>query len=135
MVACPYFVVFELLGPAIELIGYVVVPLAWSLGILSPVFLLAFVTVAILLGVLLSIAALVLEELSFRRHPRGSDVVRMLVWAVLENIGYRQLIGVMRVLAFVDVVRGRSDWGVMDRRGPGDVAVDRPAVLPAAPGR
>jgi hypothetical protein len=58
MVACPYFVVFELLGPAIELIGYVVVPLAWSLGILSPVFLLAFVTVAILLGVLLSIAAL-----------------------------------------------------------------------------
>ena len=130
LLACPYFLLFELLGPVIEVLGYLAVPLGWSLGTLSGSFLVAFLTMAVVLGVFLSISALALEELSFRRHPRGTDVLRLFVLAVLENVGYRQLISLMRVMAFVDVARRRSDWGVMHRRGLGDLAA-RP--LPDAP--
>ena len=57
-------------GPLIELLGYIVLPVAVALGLLSVPFLVAFLIVAVLLGALLSVSALALEEFSFRRHPR-----------------------------------------------------------------
>ena len=87
------------------------------MGALSTAFFVAFLFMAVLLGILLSVAALALEEFSFRRHPRGADVVRMMISAVLENLGYRQLVTVWRVMGLIDVLRGRRDWGTMQRRG------------------
>src|SRR3712207_8400975 len=45
---------------------------------------------SVLLGALLSVAALALEEFSFRRHPRNRDVLRMVHFAFVEAIGFRQ---------------------------------------------
>jgi cellulose synthase/poly-beta-1,6-N-acetylglucosamine synthase-like glycosyltransferase len=117
LVACPYFLVFELLGPIVEALGYLALPVAVALGVLSLDFLIGFVVIALLLGLLLSVTALALEEFSFRRHPRGRDVARMLAFAVVENLGYRQLMSVIRIVAFVDVARRRTAWGAMTRRG------------------
>jgi hypothetical protein len=80
---------------------------------------------ALLLGVLLSVSALALEELSFRRHPRTRDVVRLLGYSVLDNVGYRQLTDLFRVLAFGDLVRRRRHWGEMPRRGLDRGALER----------
>jgi hypothetical protein len=107
----------ELLGPPLALTGYVLLPVAWALGVLSLGFLISFFLVAVLLGQLLSISALALEEFSFRRHPHGREIVRMLVYAAVENLGYRQLSDVWRGLAFWDLVRRRRAWGEMTRRG------------------
>jgi cellulose synthase/poly-beta-1,6-N-acetylglucosamine synthase-like glycosyltransferase len=119
LAAFPYFLVFELLGPLIELAGYLVVPAATALGVVSIPFFLAFLALAILLGVVLSVAALALEEFGFRRHARARDVGRMIAFAFLENLGYRQLIGLLRAIAFVDLARRRRGWGEMRRRGLG----------------
>lgn len=119
LLAMPYFLVFELLGPVIEILGYVALPLAVAFGLLSVDFLVAFLALAIGLGVFLSFAALALEEFSFRRHPRGREVARLLAYAVLENLGYRQLTIVWRLAGLADIARGRSEWGVMTRRGLG----------------
>ena len=35
--------------------------------------------------------AVVLEEISFRRYPRATDLLRLAAYGVLENFGYRQL--------------------------------------------
>ncbi len=77
---------------------------------------------SILLGLLLSVSALALEEFSFRRHVRGREVARMLAFAVVDNFGYRQLIGLFRALAFVDLLRRRRAWGEQRRRGFGPAA-------------
>lgn len=84
---------------------------------MSTTYLFAFLIVAVLLGMLLSISALTLEEFSFRRHPRSREVARMMLYAVWDNFGYRQLVGVWRVMAFVDLLRGNRDWGAQRRRG------------------
>ncbi len=128
LVAIPYFVFFELIGPLFALTGYVATPLAFALGLLSLTFLLAFGSMAILLGALLSISALALEEFSFRRHQRGRDVARMLVLSVVENFGYRQLNDLWRALAFVDLARRRRDWGAQKRRGLGAPTSGEPAL-------
>jgi hypothetical protein len=64
-----------------------------------------------------SISALALEEFSFRRHPHGREIVRMLGYAAVENLGYRQLSDVWHGLAFWDLARRKRSWGEMTRRG------------------
>jgi cellulose synthase/poly-beta-1,6-N-acetylglucosamine synthase-like glycosyltransferase len=129
LAAYPYFLVFELLSPVISLSGFITIPLAAALGMLSLAHFLAFVIVAVLLGTLLSASALALEEFSFRRHPSGREVLRMLGLSLFENVGYRQLVDWWRLRAFWHVARRRQEWGDMQRRGIG-VSVVKPPVRP-----
>ena len=84
-------------------------------------FFLLFVALAVLYGVFLSVAAVLLEEISFRRYPGWIDLSKLIVFGILENFGYRQLLALFKVKAMYDVVRRRRAWGRMDRvgfRGP-----------------
>ena len=117
LVAMPYFVLFEFLSPMFALLGLVVTVLWWVLGGLSTVYFLAFLAVSIGLGLLLTTAALALEEFSYQRYRKRSEVARLLAWAVLENIGFRQLHDVWRAIGYVDIARGKREWGAQQRRG------------------
>ena len=79
---------------------------------------------AVLYGIFLSIAAVLLEEISFRRYPGWIDLSKLIVFGILENFGYRQLLALFKVKAMYDVLRRRRNWGRMDRigfHGPGSV--------------
>jgi len=115
--AFPYFAVFELLGPFIETLGYLVVIASYLLGILDVQFFLMFLAAAILYGMFLSIAAILLEEISFRRYPGWIDLTKLLAYSVIENFGYRQVLSAMKVKAFWDAIRRRRAWGHMQRKG------------------
>ena len=128
LVALPYFLVFELFGPVIELFGYLALPLAVALGQLSTSFLWAGLILAVLFGLLLSIAAVALEEFSFRRHRSSREVGRTLAYAVVENFGFRQIMGVARLIGLVDLIRRRQRWGLMRRRGFGSVQLAKEAA-------
>jgi len=117
LAAVPYFVIFELLGPVLGVLGYLVLPVAAVLGVLSLGYLIAFLLVAVLLGQLLSISALALEEFSFQRHERRREVTRLLFYSAIENLGYRQLTDVWRGMGLWDLARRRRSWGEMTRRG------------------
>jgi cellulose synthase/poly-beta-1,6-N-acetylglucosamine synthase-like glycosyltransferase len=126
-VAFPYFVVFELLGPAIEIVGYACVAASAALGTLSLTFLGAFLATAILVGVLLSVSALALEELSSRRYLRRRELARMFAAAAFENFGYRQLLNIWRTLGLLDLTRKRQAWGELRKRGLGYEAAGEPS--------
>ena len=117
MFAFPYFFFFEMLGPFVEVAGYVAVVLSFLLGILNFQFFVLFITVAVLYGVFLSVSAVLLEEVSFRRYPGWVDLAKLLVFSILENFGYRQMLAAFKVRAFWDVVRRRRAWGEMERAG------------------
>ncbi len=124
VLALPYFLLFEMLGPFVEVLGYLSVLLAWLLGILNTEFFLLFLLVAVFYGIFLSVAAVLLEEISFRRYPSWEDLARLIWYAIWENIGYRQLLAVFKVKAFFDFIRRRRRWGEMGHRG------FRPAAAP-----
>ncbi len=117
MFAFPYFVFFELLGPFIETFGYLAVIVSYLLGILDVQFFMMFLAVAILYGMFLSIAAILLEEISFRRYPGWTDLTKLLAYSIIENFGYRQVLSAMKIKAFWDAARRRRAWGQMPRRG------------------
>jgi cellulose synthase/poly-beta-1,6-N-acetylglucosamine synthase-like glycosyltransferase len=117
MVALPGFAMFEMLSPLIELSGYAILPLMWLLGDLNPSYAVGFLTLSLLYSVLVSVLAVLLEDLVFRRYPRFQDLVLLLAAAVLENVGYRQLTVWWRVRAYWEFWRGDLSWGAMERRG------------------
>ncbi len=124
--AMPYFAFGEMLAPVVELLGYVITIVGLSFGLVNVSFALLFVLVAWGYGMLLSIWAVVLEEVSFRRYRRFGDLFRMLLFASLENFGYRQITVWWRLKAFANVAKGVHAWGDMARKGfgkPGVVAL------------
>jgi cellulose synthase/poly-beta-1,6-N-acetylglucosamine synthase-like glycosyltransferase len=117
-VAFPVMLVFEGIGPLIELTGYVLMTLLFLAGLVSPAAFVAFLVLAVGMGFVLSAAALLLEELSFRLY-RQQRHLRILVGAmVLENLGFRQLNSWWRIVGLFDWLSGRkAQWGTMVRRG------------------
>ncbi len=116
-VAFPFFIFGEMIAPVVELTGYAVTAFGVSLGFLNVPFALLFLLVAWGYGMLLSIWGIVLEEVGFRRYGRGSDLGRLLLFALLENFGYRQLTVWFRLRAFWSAIRYRHVWGSMTRTG------------------
>jgi len=121
--AMPFFAFGEMLAPVVELLGYVITVAGLAFGLLNVSFALLFVLVAWGYGMLLSIWAVVLEEVSFRRYRRFGDMFRLLLFASLENFGYRQLTVWWRLKAFANVFKGVHVWGDMARKGFGKPSV------------
>lgn len=117
MFAMPYFIAFEMLGPLVELSGYVlsVVGLYWDL--FDPEVFVLFFAAAVLYGMILSTASIILEDLALKRYPTVKNLLTLVVAGVLENLGFRQILTVWRAQAFIDVLRGTKSWGKMERTG------------------
>ena len=117
MLGLGHVFLFDVLGPIVELAGYVLMPMMWALGILSFDYLLAFLAVTFALGVAVSVGSLAIEEAELRRFPKVTDLVTLAAAAVLENFGYRQLNSLWRLRGLWQWARGVQTWGDMSRRG------------------
>ncbi|MEN8040102.1 MAG: glycosyltransferase [Actinomycetota bacterium] len=117
LVALPYFMMFELFGPVIELLGWIAFGVSLAMGIVSVLHATLFLLLAVFLGSTLSVAAVALEELSFRRYLRFRDLMTLLGTAMLENFGYRQLTTIWRLRGMIDALRRDRSWGDMERTG------------------
>lgn len=115
--ALPYFAIFEAAGPVVESLGYVVNGAALAFGLVDVVFAQLFFLTAIAYGSLISVMAVLLEEVSFRRYPRVRDLLLLAALGVLENFGFRQLTTWWRLKGTLDFLRGRQGWGRMVRKG------------------
>ena len=115
----PYYFFFEFMGPIVELIGYIIIPIAYFMGFLSPVYFWAFLFLAVTSGAFLSISAVFLEELSFGLYRSWGDFAQMVGIGILENFSYRILTLFFRLGALVDMILGRGSWGKQERAGFG----------------
>lgn len=123
MFAMPFYFFFEMLGPMVELIGYAVVVLAVLLHQLDVRFLYLFLAVAVLYGIVVSLVGILLQGVALRSYPRLKSLAKMGAYAVLDNVGYRQLTAWWRTKAYVTYYTRRASWGKVDRVGyPGTQA-------------
>lgn len=115
--AMPFYFLFEMLGPFIELLGYVVFAGCMALGFINTPFAVIFFLVAVVLGTLLSLLSLLLGEYSSERYPRYKDILILTLFSLFENILYRQWLTVVRVIAFFDFYKGKDEWGTIQKKG------------------
>ena len=109
-----YFVFVEALGPVIELMGYLSIPVLYFWGLLNTKFLLLLVVVAILWGISINIATIFLDTYNYRRYKKNSDILRLCLLAVVEFFGYRQLTLLERVKATFSF--RSTQWGAQKRQ-------------------
>lgn len=119
LITMPFYVLFEMLGPVIEAMGLGMMILSLSFGLINWRFAGMFFCAAVLLGIVLSVVGVLLEGLTYRRYPKLSSSLILMLYGVLENLGYRQLHAVWRLQGMRDRLRGRTTWGTMRRQGFG----------------
>jgi cellulose synthase/poly-beta-1,6-N-acetylglucosamine synthase-like glycosyltransferase len=119
MIAYPFFFIGEMMAPVVEVIGWLGLAIGIAIGAVNAEFALLFLAVAIGFGTLLSVWAIVLEEFSFRRYTRPRDVWRLIGFALIEGLGYRQITVLYRLKGFWNYIRGVETWGRMTRQGFG----------------
>ena len=119
MITWPGIVLFEFVAPVVEAAGWLILPLALLLGALDTTLLVWLLVLALGVGLLNSLVALMLDE-SYGYFNSPTDTTRLIVMAVVENFGLRQLTVVWRVRAMLGT--GKGGWGDMERRGVGNLA-------------
>jgi cellulose synthase/poly-beta-1,6-N-acetylglucosamine synthase-like glycosyltransferase len=106
---------FEYLAPVIEFLGWITILLAFLLGALDTTSLVILVSIAFGVGLINSLLALLLDE-SYGYFNSLRDTLRLIVMALVENLGMRQITVVWRMRAIIGGKRTRV-WGNMERKG------------------
>lgn len=112
-----HILLVDVLGPFIEVFGYLLVPAFWLLGLLSADYLWAMLAVTFGFGIVISVGALALEEVELRRFPDAKSLMVLMGAAVLENFGYRQVNNFWRLRGAWQFLTGAQGWGTMTRKG------------------
>ncbi|MET4099291.1 cellulose synthase/poly-beta-1,6-N-acetylglucosamine synthase-like glycosyltransferase [Agrococcus sp. UYP10] len=133
MLALPYYWLFELFAPLIELVGIVLVVLGLLVGAVHPGMALLLLIVAYVYGTIVTLAAVVVEEASFHRYERWRDMGTTLWAVVAESLGYRQLTAIWRIQGWWAGLTNRTQvWGEMTRTGFAGASDAPDAVMPGA---
>ena len=115
--AFPFALIFECLSPVVEFLGWVYFGGGYFSGYVDWHFALAFIVVNIGFGTLLSVSALLLDEMAHHTYPRQKQIVVLLGAAIAENLGYRQVTAYWRLVGTVQWLTGtRARWGNMTRK-------------------
>jgi cellulose synthase/poly-beta-1,6-N-acetylglucosamine synthase-like glycosyltransferase len=131
LVALPYYVAVELFAPVVELSALVLVPVGLAVGSVNLAFAWRFLLVSYAYACFVSLVAVAVEEVSFHRYNRWRDLGTVLVAAVLENLGYRQLTAFWRLQGTWAALRGHPPvWGTMVRQGFSTTAPGPPGRAP-----
>lgn len=118
LLTMPYFVLFEFIGPFVEVVGLAIVVVGFATGALPWQMLAIYAGASVLLAALGSLAAVLVEEVSFARYGRRRDVLSLVTTALLEPFWFHFLHSWWRAVGMVRALRGtESGWGVMTRAG------------------
>jgi cellulose synthase/poly-beta-1,6-N-acetylglucosamine synthase-like glycosyltransferase len=137
----PYQLVFEAAAPLLELMGYVVVPLSWLVGIFSIESALSFMGMAMAFNLLLSTGSVLLSVWQFKLRPhgpgtalfqyRGAKAILILALAgLVSNLGYRQYLLYWQLKGFKDFLAGKKSWDKFARQGFAMAAPQAAAAQP-----
>lgn len=118
-ITLPYFFFFEWLGPVVEVFGYIFVIVCVIFGWLNVQVALMFFVIAILAGIAMSFMVVIIEQHTYRRYLGWRDMAWLCSSAVLENLGYRQYLAVIRLKAIISARFKAHSWGEMTRAGFG----------------
>ncbi|MCB9496418.1 MAG: glycosyltransferase [Fibrobacteria bacterium] len=112
----PYMLVFECIEPVVEVGGLVFFALCVAFGLVGWSEAVLFLGLVQALGMLQTVNAVLLEEVSYRTFPATRQILTMIAASVLESIGYRQLNTWWRLKGLVQWATGRKHkWGKMTR--------------------
>lgn len=116
LVAMPYFFIFEMIGPLLEMQGYVMVIVAFFLGLLSAKLAVLLFLSTVLMGTLISVLSLLIAERDLN-YFSYKDIFTLIFYAIAENFGPRQLFSFWRIGGYFNILKKPQGWGKLERKG------------------
>jgi cellulose synthase/poly-beta-1,6-N-acetylglucosamine synthase-like glycosyltransferase len=115
LLALPYAIASEVVGPLLQVGGYAIILALILLDQVSWWYVAAFFVITVLAGQLQTAGAIVIEEVGFARY-RSRDLMLLAGWSLLELFWYRPLTAVWRTWATMLFLFGRRPgWGSIPR--------------------
>lgn len=115
LLAMPYTLIFETLGPYLKITGYLALIGYIAQNMANYRVMLLILGASLLVEIFFSCGALLIEEIAFRRYPKFKDLVKMMFYSVLMTLGYNQINVYWKILGHIDYIRNDDSWGVMVR--------------------
>lgn len=114
----PYHLLFELLGPVIEVLGLPAVIIAYFIGVLNIQYAVVIFLLAVGFGLLVSLAGVLADEVNGERYSRWRDLPALVVAAFWETTALRLQMSWWRVMGLFDAILRRDPaWTAIPRVG------------------
>ncbi len=125
MIAFPFFLLFEFVTPLLDILGIATILLSYFVGILNTEFFISYLLVYMGYSMIVSMVSILLEKYLFSKTMNNRTMFKLLLFAVLESFGFRQLLSVFRFGAFFSP--SKKQWGNMVRTQHAK-RIERPAM-------
>lgn len=110
-----YYLIFELLSPAIEVFGFFTIILSWSIGVLNRPFMVKFFLLYSGYGIFLTITAFFQRIYTQNLEISVLDIVKVIVMSFLEGLFFRYILSFVRITAFIGYKNKKTKWGTIKR--------------------
>lgn len=110
MLGVPNLLLAEALQPIMEFLGYIAVIIGLFLGVVDWYFVFLFLIVTWGISAFLTLMAIMMEITTFHRYSFSKDVWLLVVFAFLENFGYRQAYFWWKIRGMWKYFRGSKGW-------------------------
>ncbi len=117
LLSVPFHAYVEAVGCVIEAGGTILIPFSFFIGAMPFWLFLLLMFLAVGYGTLLSIGSVLLEETTLRRYPKLRHVLILVAYAVIENLGFRQMVTFFRAQGVLQYFTGLREWEFVAHRG------------------
>jgi cellulose synthase/poly-beta-1,6-N-acetylglucosamine synthase-like glycosyltransferase len=117
LLSMPFHAYIEALGCVIESFGTFLIPFTFLVGAMPFSLFVLLMFLAFGYGTLLSVGSVLLEETTLRRYPKVKDVLNMVLFAMIENVGYRQMVTFFRAQGVIQYFTGLRKWELVVHKG------------------
>ena len=110
-----YYLLYELLAPAIELFGILTIIVAVYLDVLNIRYMIVFFVIYAIYGAIISLSAFSQQIYIQKLRISSLDMLKTLLLCILEFAFFRYVLVVVRVIAFLRYRKNKTTWGKIKR--------------------
>lgn len=115
MVSYLYYLLYELLSPVFQVVGWAAMAVSAMLGILNWDFMIRFYLMYTMYNAVLTITIFFQRIYTLNLKMSVIDVVKAVIICVLENVFFRLFLEVVRATAFIGYGKRKKQWGSIKR--------------------
>lgn len=124
-----YYILFEFLTPIIEVLGLLFVVMGLLFNNLDIYYVVKIFAIIIIYNFIVCISSLLLEIYSFKEKINYRILFKQILFALVENIGYRQLLTLYRLSAFIKYKKSKHQWGYIPRTKQNEIMIQKKTTL------
>jgi cellulose synthase/poly-beta-1,6-N-acetylglucosamine synthase-like glycosyltransferase len=112
-----FHLVFDLIGPLVEACGQIALVTLLVTGDVDLSLFVIYFSIFVVGGTIPTLMAVGLEPNACPRFQSGKDLEGLSLYGLLENLGYRQAMGLWRIVGLWNAMFSRRAWGMKPLRG------------------